>query len=172
LTVVLDTSVLLYFLNDQTKPPLDPRTGQEVTRCQVRVRKLIDDLAYADERIIVPTPVVSEALGRAGAAGPQYLQMIDRQRLFRVEAFNILAAVEAAELLRAARPGPAPNENAADPTTRAKLKFDTMIMAIARVHEASTVYSDDKDIRRLGAIADIAVVGIADIALPAPGLFD
>jgi predicted nucleic acid-binding protein len=111
LTAVIDTSVLLYLLNEQTLPPLDELTGQPVTRCRERVNKLVEDLSAGGERLIVPTPVVSEVLGRAGSAGPAYLEILDKQKVFRIEPFGVLAAVEAATIIAEARSwqGPQPS---------------------------------------------------------------
>jgi hypothetical protein len=47
-----------------------------------------------------------------------------------------------------------------------------MIMAIARVSRATVVYSDDQGIRRLGSQLDMRVIGIGQLDLPEPTLFD
>ena len=51
--------------------------------------------------------------------------------------------------------------------TWAKLKYDRQIVAIAKVAGATTIYSDDEDIRTIAATANIQVIGIADLPLPA-----
>lgn len=55
-------------------------------------------------------------------------------------------------------------ENAA--ATWAKIKYDRQIVAIAKVCGATTIYSDDGDIRAIAAREKIAVVRLIDIALP------
>ena len=50
--------------------------------------------------------------------------------------------------------------------TWAKVKYDRQIVAIAKVCGATTIYSDDGDIKSLAKSAKINVVGIADITLP------
>lgn len=48
----------------------------------------------------------------------------------------------------------------------AKLKFDQQIVAIARVHQATIIYSDDRDIRAIATRLGLEVIGIADLELP------
>jgi hypothetical protein len=50
--------------------------------------------------------------------------------------------------------------------TYVKLKYDRQIIAIARVAGATTIYSDDGDIRALAKETKIKVIGIADLPLP------
>ena len=66
MTTAIDTSLLLYILNEKTSAPIDPVTGKPVERCAERVNKLIADLAKKKEKLIVPTPVLAEVLVRAG----------------------------------------------------------------------------------------------------------
>ena len=51
-------------------------------------------------------------------------------------------------------------------TTRAKLKFDRQIIAIARVEGQATVYSDDEDIKKLGAPLGLAVIAVHELPQP------
>ena len=51
-------------------------------------------------------------------------------------------------------------------TPWAKVKYDRQIIAIARVAQASAIYSDDKGIQALAKAADIQVIGLADLPLP------
>jgi hypothetical protein len=48
----------------------------------------------------------------------------------------------------------------------AKIKFDRQIVAIAKVARATTIYSDDSDVRVIAAAEGIAVVGLAELELP------
>ncbi len=52
------------------------------------------------------------------------------------------------------------------PETWAKLKFDCQIVAIAKVGGATTIYSDDDDVYKLGTAAGIPVVRTRDLELP------
>ena len=46
------------------------------------------------------------------------------------------------------------------------MKFDRHIVAIARVHRATTIYSDDKNIRTIAKVANIQTIGLAALLLP------
>lgn len=71
--VAVDTGILSLMFAPETKPPIDPSTGNPTERAAKRVEKLVDDLDLAKERIIIPTPVLSEFLILAGDDGPAYL---------------------------------------------------------------------------------------------------
>jgi hypothetical protein len=46
------------------------------------------------------------------------------------------------------------------------VKFDRQIVAIARVHRATTIYSDDKNIRTIAKAGNIQTIGLAALLLP------
>src|SRR5690348_592816 len=86
--VVFDASILLFLLDEDTP--------SSVTRAKERVEYLIDQLSQAGEKIVIPTPALSECLVHAGPAAPEYLIIINKQSCFRVASFDERAAVEAA----------------------------------------------------------------------------
>ena len=161
---VFDATVLLYFLEHDAKGPLDPATRSPVADTQGRVDFLITTLENRGETIVIPTPALSEVLVHAGDAGPQYLEILSTTRCFRVEPFDQRAAVELAAMTRDAIS--AGDLRAGTDTTRAKLKFDRQIIAIARTQGETTIYSDDGDIARLAEALRLEVVPVH--ALPRP----
>lgn len=161
--VSIDSSVLLYFLNENTLAPNDPNTGAPVQGCRQRIELLISTLSKAKDTLLVPTPALSEALVRAASAAPHYLGIIEQESAIRIVDFDKRAAVEAAvmtDLLLKSGNKPSGSE------ARIKLKFDVMISAISKINNVSTIYSDDTDIKKLGKIFGFGVVGIADLPLP------
>jgi len=94
--VVLDATTLLYLLDPDAKAPQDPQTGQPVTQVKERMEYLVATLTKQKEKIIVPTPALSELLVRAGEAGPEYLQILNGTAAFKVADFSQRAAVEVA----------------------------------------------------------------------------
>jgi len=46
------------------------------------------------------------------------------------------------------------------------VKYDRQIVAVAKVCGATTIYSDDKDVRTLAKTVKIDVIGLADLPLP------
>ena len=161
---VFDATTLLYFLEPDARAPIDPATTRPLTDAKGRVDFLIRTLEDRREVIVIPTPALSEVLVHAEDAGPRYLEILNGTRCFRIEAFDQRAAVELAAMTRDAIA--AGDLRAGTDTTRAKLKFDRQIVAIARTQGQTTIYSDDGDIARLGDAVGLEVVPIH--ALPRP----
>ena len=161
---VFDATTLLYLLEPDAKAPLDPATNNSVADARQRIELLIETLEARRETVVIPTPVLSEVLVHAGAAGPRYLQILDRTRCFRIEPFDRRAAIELAEITRDAIRGG--GLRAGTDATRAKLKFDRQIIAIARAAGESTIYSDDADIAKLGGALGLSTVPVYRLPRP------
>jgi len=155
--VVFDASILLFVF--------DENTPSSVPRARERVEYLIDRLSEAGEKIIVPTPALSECLVHAGLAGPEYLVILGKQSCFRVASFDERAAVEAAvRTFHARQRGQRKGGN--PEASKAKIKFDRQIVAIATVEAATAVYSDDSDVRGYAIEAGLEAYGLSDLPLP------
>ena len=61
--VVFDASMLLLILEENVR--------SSIPKAKERVEYLIDTLSKAGEKIIIPTPALSECLVHAGPAGPE-----------------------------------------------------------------------------------------------------
>lgn len=155
--VVFDASILLLLL--------DEGVGSSVDHGRARVEHLIDRLSDAGEKIVIPTPVLSECLVHAGPAGAAYLAIIDRLACFRVASFDQRAAVEAA--IRTFEARQRGQRKGGDPTaSKTKIKYDRQIVAIAVVEGASAVYSDDAAVVGYAREAGLQGVRLADLPLP------
>lgn len=154
--VVFDANFLIYFLDPKLKGGVgsDPRIDHLVAVIQSR-----------GERIVVPTPALSEILVKAGDAGPQYLEIIKRSRYFKVTEFGERAAVEAAALTRdaIAKSGKRGVTPAAD---WAKVKFDRQIVAIARIVGAATIYTNDDQLAQHARDVGIAAISLDELPVP------
>jgi hypothetical protein len=155
---------LLYLLDPEAKPPTSPETGEPVSHVKERIAYLVTELEKSREKIIVPTPALSELLVRAGEAGPEYLDILNKSAAFKIVDFDQRAAVEVAAATREALG--AGNKRGGSESSWAKVKFDRQIIAIAKVEGASTIYSDDGDIVRFSKNSGIAVVRLCDLPLP------
>ena len=165
--VVFDTSVLLLALDPTTKPPIDPTTGNVLDRAGERVDHLIETLANDKRTIVIPTPVISEVLVYAGAAGPRWLEYFNITSVFRIASFDQKAAIEAALFIRDSLDRGGLKIDASDSTvSRGKVKFDRQIVAIAKAEGASTIYSDDDDIFKYAKKAGLRAYRTADLDLP------
>ena len=161
---VFDATALLYFLEPDAPAPLDPVTNAPLTNAKRRIDFLIKTLEDRHEPIVIPTPVLSEVLVHVDAAGSQYLHILNSTRCFRVVSFDQRATVELAAMTRDALS--AGDLRSGLETTRAKLKFDRQIVAIARTQEQTTIYSDDGNIAKLAEPLDINVIRIHELPLP------
>ena len=165
--VVFDSSVLLLVLDPKAKPPTDPATGKPVERAAERVEHLLSMLANAGEKIIIPTPVLSEVLIYAGPAMQRIIEELNRQSCFRIADFDQKAAIEAALAMRDALDRGGLRVDTARPDdTKTKIKFDRQIVAIAKAEGAHTVYTDDESMAKYAERAKLQGIRTADLDLP------
>jgi predicted nucleic acid-binding protein len=162
--VVFDASVLLLLLDPDANPSIDPKTNQPVEHTQRRIEHLIASLEQQRDKVIIPTPVLSEVLVRAGAAGPAYLEELNRSARFKIVPFDVRAAVELAALTREALD--AGDKRGGSTAPYQKVKLDRQILSIARIEGATHLYSDDDDLRRFAERVGIESSGIAELPLP------
>lgn len=155
--VVFDASVLLFLFNAST-PSSTPRAKE-------RMDFLIDQLSDAGQKIIIPTPALSEVLVHAGPAGPDYLAILNKRSNFRVASFDQRAAIEAAARTFQARQRGL-RKGGEENIPKAKIKFDRQIVAIAIVEGATAVYSDDKQLISSAREAGLQGYRLEDLDLP------
>jgi predicted nucleic acid-binding protein len=94
--VVIDTKFLTLMLYPKVKPPKGSSAQRIVERLEDRIEKLQDELDSESERIIVPTPVLSEFLILAGDAASGYLEKLAAVKNILIKPFDEMAAIELA----------------------------------------------------------------------------
>jgi predicted nucleic acid-binding protein len=162
--VVIDATTLLLLLRPGILGPANAE-GVPIERPKERIELLVERLQKAGTKIIVPTPALSEILVRAGADGSQQIvEYLNKYAVFRIEPFDTRAAIELAAMTREAIGRKAKRGSSA--ATWAKIKFDRQIVAIAKVCGANEIYSDDRDMESIAKLANIKVIGLADLPLP------
>lgn len=163
--VVLDATMLMMFVNPAAERAKD-RSGRPVSKPADRVAHLIDQLEKTRETIAVPTPALSEVLVRLGAQrSQQVVEQLNRTSVFSIESFDQRAAIELAAMLREELDA-GQKRPKGGPQTWAKLKFDRQIVAIARVLQASVIYTDDEDVEKLAGRAKMRALRLCDLPLP------
>jgi predicted nucleic acid-binding protein len=126
---------------------------------------LVADLKKAKTKIIIPSPALSELLVRAGAEESQRLvEAINRSSIFKIEAFDALAAIEVATMSREAID--AGDKRSGTGSVWQKVKYDRQIAAIAKVHRASVIYTGDTDLVAHCERVGLQAAGIGDLPLP------
>jgi predicted nucleic acid-binding protein len=162
--VVLDATTLMLLIEPTARPPVDPQTKKPLAKSRERLEFLIETLSEAKTRVVIPTPVLSELLVRAGDAKNDYLLAITRTYAFMVAPFNEKAAVELAFLLEATLK--APKRKLTPKETWAKIKFDRQIIAIAKVNNVSVIYSDDMGLTTVAKANGLTVIHTWELPLP------
>ena len=102
--VGVDATVLTLLLNEKADSPPDPATGKPVQKTKERVAFLVQTLHKAKQKLIIPTPVLSEVLVRTGIEGLQYVELLQRSSVFEIKDFDKLAAVVAMTFREGASP--------------------------------------------------------------------
>lgn len=162
--IALDTSVFIYLINPNSAVPIDPNTEKPVVDAAGKVRLLISDLAKRGTKLLLPTPVLAEALVNTGVSASSYLEAIRKLSVFRIVGFDDRAAVEVATLMGQHWNGRL--KSMRDQVSRHRIKFDLQIVAIAAVNNAKEIFSDDPGLKAISAIANISCRGIADLPSP------
>src|SRR6266508_6306805 len=103
--VVIDATNLLLMLRPGTPVPAGAG-GVSIDKPKERIEHLVQQLDKTKTKIIIPTPALSEALVRAGAAASQQIvEHLQKYSVFRIEPFDTRAAIEVAAMTRSARDG-------------------------------------------------------------------
>lgn len=143
-----------------------------VSGADQRVRFLVEELKKSKEPIVIPAPAWAEFLVFAGDDAPKYAAEVRSGSTFRIEPFDDRAAIEIADVeIKARKAGQKRGATIDSPWQ--KVKFDRQIAAIAKVHSARVVYSDDADVVAHSADFGLHAVRLADLPIPPQGtLFD
>lgn len=159
--VVLDATFLMLLFNPSAAVPGDKK-GVPVPDAIQRINLLISELSSSKRPILIPTPALSEVLVRSRDQVTDFISRIEKYAVFEIVPFDQMAAIEVALIAREELGKKRPDAA----TTYAKVKYDRQIVAIAKVRQASVIYSDDDGVAALGARLDIKVKKLSDLPLP------
>ncbi len=162
--IVFDSTMLLLTIRPTIDAPLDEKTGKPVDYIEERINGLLEKIEKQKNKIIIPSPVLSEVLTDAGNGMSSLVQKIQKNSIFRIIPFDTLAAVELAAMTYDAKKKG--DKKSGSSETWAKVKFDRQIVAIAKVHGATAIYSDDNNLLKFAEKANINVIKLVDIPIP------
>jgi predicted nucleic acid-binding protein len=163
--VVIDATMSMLIFRPDVPARINDSKGQPIEHVRERVLYLVKTLESIKSRIIIPTPVLSEILVRVTAEDTQrILDEINKAAVFRIEPFETRAAIEVAIMTRTALDGGSKKGLSGAPW--AKVKFDRQIVAIAKVTQASAIYTDDENLASTAKAANIPTIGLGDLPLP------
>ena len=158
-----DSTMLSLLLNPKSKAVLDPETGKPIEFARERVQGLVRRLNKSRQKIIIPTPVTAEILSAVGPGNADYLRIINRARIFEVRPFDEIAAFELAFLNRDVF---GQQDRVQKLENRQKIKVDRQILAVCKVADCETLYTDDANLRNRAEMCGIKALGIGDIPIP------
>ncbi|MGQ3016262.1 PIN domain-containing protein [Phenylobacterium sp.] len=162
--IVLDATAFMLLVHPDAQPPVDPKTGELVSRVPERFSFLEEEVQRSGDTILIPTPALAEVLVGLEDAGPAVIDRLSRSARFKIADFDTVAAVELAAMTReAVRAG---DKRAGVEAPWQKVKIDRQIIAIAKSRGAAKIYSDDDGIMKFGSLAGIDVVPTWLMPLP------
>ena len=160
--VVFDTSILAIAFDPKAKVPSDPQTGKPVSKCKERIDFLLSGLGKTKQRVLIPTPVLAEYLVMGGLDKDKRLLEFTNSKVFSIAPFDTRAAVECAEI----EDGAGNSKPLSETETKAKVKFDRQIIAIAKAAGAKTIFTGDGGLAKCAQKNNLNVVMTWDLPLP------
>ncbi len=162
--VVFDNTFLTRIWQRNAPAPEDPETNAPLQSHNERLDFLLESLEGEGSKVIITTPALTELLlGIKGRSGQELLEEIDGSGIFEIKGFNRRAAVEASILMQVHRSF---SGRKANPGAWQKIKVDWQIVAIAKVENVSTIYSDDPDVKSFAETANLNCVSLPELPLP------
>jgi predicted nucleic acid-binding protein len=162
--VVFDSAILTLLIWPQARAPLDPSTKLPVEHCKERIELLVQTLQRDKQTILVPTPVLSEVLTVSGASGLQYVSIIQKSSVFRIEPFDTRAAIELAQMNSGVLASG--DKKAGIDAPWQKIKLDRQIVAVARVAGVKTLYTNDGSLKTMAEKIGMSVIGVHELPVP------
>ena len=164
MTVVFDTNALLMIIRPGAMVARDAE-GHQITYAAERIDGLVKQLTAEKNKIVVPTPVLSEVLVRSEPTDrAAMVRRFHSSTAFRIEAFDERAAIELADMEMKAIAGGDKRGGIDGPWT--KVKFDRQIVAIALIVGADVIYTDDGPLSKFAFKHGIRTVGIGSLPIP------
>ena len=152
--VIFDANMLVALVSERT-------SADDKARLDQVVKTLSEDGAYVG----IPTPAFAEFFVDADQATSPALAALRRKHWIQVLPFDERAAIEAALITRTERATPVGKRGTSKKTWQ-QIKVDRQILAIAKVNNASAIYTEDDDLRIQASKLGITAFAIKDIPLP------
>jgi rRNA-processing protein FCF1 len=163
--VVIDaTTLMLLFRSDVPARATDSK-GKSIDYVPERVTHLVKTVEGSKSRIVIPTPVLSELLAQASRDPPFLSPSASADRV--MTASSIAARVSNGSTRNtAARSISSRMHCVSSAVARTKIKFDRQIVAIAKVVQATAIYTDDQNLASTAKTVGIPSIGLAELPLP------
>jgi hypothetical protein len=163
LIAAIDNTFLTMLLNPNAAARSNPATGQPVSHCRQRIEALVDDLSRRNGTLLVPAPVLAEALC-ATESIEAYFNDLQQYAAIEVAPFDGRAAYEFGRMIRSAI---AEGDKRSGQTgSWQHVKMDRAIIAIAVSRSATVFYSDDASQIEFATKIGLNVKSTWDLDLP------
>ena len=165
MAVAFDNTVASILFNKRAKIPNEPGTDSPIALARERLEKLVLDLQKSKDQIVIATPVIAELLTVTGPDGIEYFNAIARSKVFEIADFDSKAALEVS-FLNAVALADGDKKDGIDAPWQ-KIKVDRQIIAICKVKNVHTLYTDDVGLAKTATRVGIRAVGIHELPFPA-----
>ncbi|WP_370338346.1 hypothetical protein [Parvularcula marina] len=165
MAVALDAATLSVWLHPEAEPPKDPDTQQPVHMARERIEAKIQNLQKSKQRVIIPTPALAEVVCFGEIDTASLVSSLQSNSAFEFADFDVLAAIELAEMTRTATSLGDKRSGMSDVPYQ-KIKLDRQIAAIAKVKNVREFHTDDKSLGHFATLAGLTVVRTRDLPLP------
>lgn len=162
---LFDAGFLHILFDDKARVPRDAKGKSIAERAQDRIDFLVQTISDGrDNKIILPTPALTEFMLLAADRWADYLTIIRRKAVFEIAGYDDPEAVELVE--HWLKFGDGKKLKPGTPETWAKLKYDRQIAAIAVTRRVKRIYSTDADLKKYAERLDIEYFNLPDLPLP------
>lgn len=121
----------------------NPKAPSSVPKAAELVDDLVTELDKKKAKIIIPAPTLTELLIKIPRSGPVTIEKVKAYACFQIKPFDEKSAIELAETLIAS----IGKKRSKKVVAKMKITFDRQIVAVAKAHGATVMYSDDKEVR-------------------------
>ncbi len=150
----VDNTFLTLLLNQTATPRANPATGKPIDYHRERIESLIDEIDDAKGTLIVPSPALAEVLCVLDPPD-DYIVQLQSYSCIRIVGFDVRSAITFARDIRAAISNGDKRSGVIGAWQH--VKMDRQIVAIAKAHGATTLYSDDDKQTRFAHLVGLAV---------------
>ncbi|PRN02193.1 nuclease [Pseudomonas sp. LLC-1] len=151
--VILDTNALVLFFGKRLS-----------TEDNLRMQGLFLDLRKKRESIGIPAQVWAEFLDQAGTTEISATQNIFKSNAFRLLPYDLRAAMETVEVVKAGRN--ARKSAKGEKRPRHSVKVDWQIIAVAKANGARLLITNDADMRLEAERSGVRCMCIGDLPMP------
>jgi predicted nucleic acid-binding protein len=161
---LFDAGFIYILFDDRARVPRDAKGKLVVDRAQDRVDFLVQTISERKDKIILPSPALTEFMLLSVDRYRDYLAIIRRKAVFEIAGYDEPEAIELVEHWQQFGDGNKLKRGAAE--TYAKLKYDRQIAAIAKTRRVECIYSTDSDLEKYADQLNIKFCNLIHLPLP------